>query len=209
MEGKKLRSKKPCYIRKIALIVVAITVLTISALFSTKMLSFFKNETTRIRRSTLSLSNNRTNIETIFLFFIFISTLASSAKFKRRYDKTKEKPKKKKIYHSRISPVSKALEEVVGLIPEARLLRVKITEREGTAFALHTPISSHGLDDHVQRWSPISSRRQKIVPSISMFIVLTYIATQIIKKYYLALNPFCSGIVSVFLKSAVLNKYQL
>ena len=63
-------------------------VLTISTLFSTKMLNFFKKETTRINKSTLSLSNNCTSMVTILLFFIFISTLASSARFRSRYVKT-------------------------------------------------------------------------------------------------------------------------
>jgi hypothetical protein len=54
---------------------------TISILFSTKMLSFFRKDTTSISSSKLSLSRDFTNIFIQFLFFIFISTFKSSAKF--------------------------------------------------------------------------------------------------------------------------------
>lgn len=57
--------------------------------------------------------------------------------------------------------------------------------------------------------SPVGYKK-KIVPSIST-LVLNYIGNTQIKcifeksKYYLSLNPFCSGIVHVFLKSAGTN----
>ena len=78
-------------------------------------------------------------------------------------------------------------------------------------FALHLARSSYDFDNHVKWQFPISSRIQKkIVPSLST-LVLNYIGNTQIKcifeksKYYLSLNPFCSGIVHVFLKSAGTN----
>ncbi len=58
--------------------------LTISFLFSTKMESFLRNETTSMRSSWFSRQSVRTNIWMICLFFIFISTFKSSARFSRR-----------------------------------------------------------------------------------------------------------------------------
>ena len=99
------------------------------------------------------------------------------------------------------------------MIPGARLLGVKKKQKGKVLhkFALHLARSSYDFDNHVKWQFPISSRIQKkIVPSIST-LVLNYIGNTQIKcifeksKYYLSLNPFCSGIVHVFLKSAGTN----
>ena len=51
----------------------------------------------------------------------------------------------------------------MGLIPEARLLRVKKKQKGKVLpkFALHLARSSHDLDDHVKWRFPISGRIQK------------------------------------------------
>lgn len=57
---------------------------TISFLFSTNTLSFFKKDITRISNSKFSRSSDFTSMWTIFLFLILSSVLVSSAKFNRR-----------------------------------------------------------------------------------------------------------------------------
>lgn len=55
--------------------------LTMSSTFSLKRDSFFRNVTTRIKRSALSLSSVFVNIPVIFFFLILSSTRVSSAMF--------------------------------------------------------------------------------------------------------------------------------
>ena len=57
---------------------------TISSLFSTKMLSFLRKETTRMSSSWFALSSSDTSWVTSPLFLIFCSTCISSAKFNSR-----------------------------------------------------------------------------------------------------------------------------
>lgn len=62
--------------------------LTMSFLFSRKMESFLRNETTRTSSSSSSRSRTLTSRPTMFLFLIFSSVLVSSARFNRRYRDT-------------------------------------------------------------------------------------------------------------------------
>ena len=115
---------------------------------------------------------------------------------------------KRKQRRKRFTTVSRALEEVVGLIPEARLLMVK-NNRKGR-YCLSLPCT--WLDLHMTSMTMLNGSFPSPVGYKKNSAFNQHVSWQhsnkvlfFKSKYYLSLNPLCSRIVHVFLKSAGTN----